>query len=330
MKVYILSEGNKETGFGHVTRCMSIYQAFLEKRISPIFIINGDESTQTVWNGASPLLMNWIEQKEVLEEIYGSDMVIIDSYLADIPFYRTVSKIVKIPVYFDDIQRLEYPKGIVINGAIGAENISYPIRKDIHYLLGHRYSCLRKEFWRVPVKKIRKNIQNILFTFGGNDMRNLMPSVLSAVIREAPKINKFIVAGRAFNHIEEIEKVKDEYTQIIYDPDAKTIRNLMQRADIAVTAGGQTLYELARMGVPSIVISVADNQKNNILGWLKMGFIEYAGSWHENNLLEKVKRAIRKIKYQKIRKHQSEIGKKLINGKGSRLIVKTLLERLSA
>ena len=40
MKVFIITEGGKNIGFGHITRCLSLYQAFEEKGILPKFIIN--------------------------------------------------------------------------------------------------------------------------------------------------------------------------------------------------------------------------------------------------------------------------------------------------
>ena len=60
----------------------------------------------------------------------------------------------------------------------------------------------------------------------------------------------------------------------------------MGQVDLAVSAAGQTLYELAQMGVPTIAIQVADNQKDNIEGWLKAGFIHFAGEWDDAKLVE--------------------------------------------
>lgn len=48
--------------------------------------------------------------------------------------------------------------------------------------------------------------------------------------------------------------------------------SLMLKCDIAVTAAGQTTYELARIGLPTIAIGVVENQKFNIDGWLEIGF----------------------------------------------------------
>ena len=77
------------------------------------------------------------------------------------------------PVCIDDNMRIEYPKGVVINGGIGAENMGYPLKDGVTYFLGIGYMPLRREFWDVPAKEIKKSIENIMVTFGGNDIRNL-------------------------------------------------------------------------------------------------------------------------------------------------------------
>ena len=44
MKVFIVTEGGSKIGFGHVTRCISLSEAFEEKGIFPEFIVNGDDT----------------------------------------------------------------------------------------------------------------------------------------------------------------------------------------------------------------------------------------------------------------------------------------------
>jgi len=109
MKVFILTEGGKDIGFGHITRCLSLYQAFEERGIRPKFIINGDNNSEYLLNGANYQLLNWIEKPgKIFELIKNADIAIIDSYLADISFYNTLSDLLKLPVYIDDNKRLDY------------------------------------------------------------------------------------------------------------------------------------------------------------------------------------------------------------------------------
>jgi spore coat polysaccharide biosynthesis predicted glycosyltransferase SpsG len=148
MKVFIITEGTKNTGFGHITRCLSLYRAFEERRITPKFIINGDDSIEGLLKHIIYQIINWIDEKNRLfETVKDVDIAIIDSYLADISFYKKLSELAKIAVYIDDNKRLDYPKGIVLNGNIHAETLNYPKKDGITYLLGTKYTPLKKEFW---------------------------------------------------------------------------------------------------------------------------------------------------------------------------------------
>ena len=261
LNVYILTEAGKNIGFGHLMRMIAIYQAFEIKNIKPKFIINGDESVEEYLKETEYEIFNWIDnQKRLFDMIKDADIAIIDSYLADLTFYEKISKLVNLPVYYDDNNRIEYPSGVVVNGNIHAKDLDYPKRDDINYLLGLEYLPLRKEFWEVPEKKIKENVESIMITFGGDDFRNMTPKVLKLLAENYPNIKKNVIIGKGFKNIKEIEKASDENTALIYFPDAQKMKEVMLESDIAISAGGQTLYELAKVGVPTIAVIVADNQ----------------------------------------------------------------------
>lgn len=329
MKVIILTEGSRNIGFGHITRCAALYQAFKENSIRPLFLINGDETIRDLLKDMNYEIVNWIEKKkELFNCIKNADVVVIDSYIADYELYEKVSKLIKVPVYIDDNKRIDYPRGIVVNGTIYAEKMNYPRKEGVTYLLGSKYIPIRKEFWDVPKKAIKENIEDIMITFGGDDMRNLTPKVLKLLNKNYPELYKKIVIGRGFKNIEQIEFLKNERTELVYFPDAEKMKKVMLESDIAISAGGQTLYELAKVGVPTIAISVASNQIYNAKGWQKTGFIEYAGWWEDKAVLENIKNSIEKLKNQDVRLGKHNIGRKFVNGKGAGKIIGKIIERL--
>ena len=206
-KVFILTEGVKNIGFGHITRCTALYQAFVEKGIIPEFIVNGDDSILDLISDKKHKIFNWIEKKEYLfDYLKNADIVIIDSYLAEKDIYDEISDLVKVPVYLDDNKRLDYPKGIVVNGSVYAEELDYPQKDGITYLLGTKYTPLRKEFWEVPDKEIKEKVESVMITFGGDDMRNMTPKVLKLLIEKFPALKKNVVIGMSFKNIKEIKK----------------------------------------------------------------------------------------------------------------------------
>lgn len=326
MKVFIITEGSKDIGFGHITRCISLYQAFQEQGIEPEFIVNGDDTVREFFNGKKHKFFNWIDEKEkFFKAIKHADVAIVDSYLADIDTYLRISKEVKTPAYIDDYMRLDYPRGTVVNGVIYAEEFDYPKKNNVLYLLGVKYIPIRKEFWNPPVKKIKRSIGCILVSFGGDDSRNLTPSVLVLLNKEYPGITKKVIIGKGFNHISKIEKEAHDNGDLIYFPDAYGMRKVMLESDIAISAGGQTTYELARIGVPTIGVIVSDNQANNVNGWEKAGFMECAGWWDDEKLLQNIDNCINNLSDKASREKKHKIGRMYVDGFGSRRVVQSLL-----
>ena len=99
----------------------------------------------------------------------------------------------------------------------------------------------------------------------------------------------------------------------------------MSNIDLAISASGQTLYELACVGIPTIAIGIIENQVNNIKNWQKIGFIEYAGWWNNERLLDNILEKIDYLNDKNVRKDKNLIGTRAIDGKGSLRIAKNIL-----
>ena len=327
MKVTILTEGGGDTGYGHITRCTSVYQAFEERGIKSQLIVNGDETIENLLKGKYYKIFNWLDDQQLLFEILDNvNIVLIDSYLADYDLYEKISTLAGTAVYFDDDIRIAYPRGFVVNGAIFAEQMLYPRRKNVTYLLGTMYTPLRKEFWDVAARATHDNLKTIMVTFGGSDMCNVTPKVQEVLNKTYPYVQKKIIVTRFFANMSEVKKLRDKNTELIYEPDAIELKEIMQECDIAISAGGQTLYELARVGVPTIGICIAQNQLQNVNGWSKSGFLEYIGWYNDKDIQSKLIAALEKMKSYNKRFSCSKKTRELIDGKGSRRVCDTLLQ----
>jgi spore coat polysaccharide biosynthesis predicted glycosyltransferase SpsG len=302
MKVLILTEAGKSIGFGHLTRCIGLYQGFEEKGFEVEIVVNADSSVDFLLKGIKYKKFDWLrKRKDAFKSLRKVDIVIIDSYLADLDFYKKVSEIVKIPVYIDDYKRLDYPKGIVINPSIYGDRLNYPKKEGVRYLLGKQYIILRKEFWNVPKKKINKHIKNVLITFGGTNQQDL-----------AKTIARYLEDKFSFN-ISIVDPNKN-FT-------AKDMLKLMLEADICISGGGQTTYELARVGVPTIGICFAENQLNNLKYGEKEGYLIFAGWFDEKDLLlKKIENIIKSLNFD-MRFKMIEKSQKLISGSGQKNII---------
>ncbi len=330
-KIVILTEGGKDIGFGHITRCISLCQAFEERSVTTELIVNGDNTIEHLLRGGEYQLFNWLKEWHKLFGIIKDvSVVIIDSYLANAELYKKVSEVVEFPVYLDDNKKIDYPKGFVINGSIYAEELNYPKTKDVIYLLGSSYIPLRKEFWSVGEKEIKDKIESIMIAFGGDDMRGMTPIVLSFLNEYYPACKKNVIVGNAFQNknVRKIESLKNETTVILRSPEINELKEIMLESDVAVSAGGQMLYEFARVGVPTTGICVTDNQERNLRGWQRNGFIEYIGRYNGNNLRNRLKRAMENLADASVRKNKCAIGNKFVDGKGNLRAAEIILSNL--
>ncbi len=329
MKVSIITEGFQNTGYGHITRCLSLQQAFESRNIFPTLYINGDESSKTFLTTGNFKILNWLGNPTLLvAEIKNSDVVIIDSYLAGKDFYENLSRHGRISLFIDDTLRIEYPGGIILNGTINAETFPYKKRTGIDYLLGSKFIPLRKEFWNVPSRKHNQTLTSVLITFGGQDTKNLTPAILRALNEAFPNIKKNVVIGSGFKNQSDIEKFADENTKLHFAPDASGMRELMLSNDITISAAGQTLYELATTGSPTIAIAVADNQRSNILEWKKKGFITDPIFSSDVNFLRKIIEQLESFKSISLRKKSGNAGRENVDGQGSVRAVQFVIEKL--
>lgn len=328
MKVSIITEGFENTGHGHITRCLSLCQAFAEHNIFPTIYVNGDKHAQSLLINCQYEIFDWLTHPaKLITEINNSDIIIIDSYLAGKEYYIHFSKLASHSLFIDDNLRIEYPEGIILNGTINSE--AFPYKKTgSDFLLGSKYIPIREEFWNVPARSINKEISSLLITFGGQDVKNLTPGILQSLNDNYPSVRKNVVIGSGFKNKEKIEALKNDSVEFHYSPDADQMLNLMIESDIAVTAAGQTLYELAVTGTPTIAVAVADNQMNNIREWKKQGFLLNVILHNDHFYLRKINDELEKLNSVSIRKKLSKIGKDNVDGQGSRRVVSYLIDKV--
>jgi spore coat polysaccharide biosynthesis predicted glycosyltransferase SpsG/RimJ/RimL family protein N-acetyltransferase len=330
MNVIILTEGGKRRGLGHLTRCLSVAQAFAARGIVPTVICRGDvrpalsgEFKET----ARFETWDWVKDPARLgNSLSGADIVLVDSYEAPRSTYAGIARSVPLGVYFDDARRLPYPKGIVINAAAGAEGLRYADAAGVRYLLGCRYFPLRKAFWASPARIINRDIRTILITLGGSDSGSLAPRFLNFLGTSRPRSKKVVVVGPGFGRTDNLKAAADGRTVFLETPNAPTLQKAMRAADVAISAAGQTLYELARTGTPTVAILVAANQRLNAKGLAKAGFIEYAGPGTARRMIGRVERALGILDDAGVRRDRSRIGQMLVPGDGALKIVDAILK----
>jgi len=318
MKCIIFTEGGGSSGLGHIARCLALSQAFRKKGIFCQFMVNGDRTSGELLAGEEYILTDWVRgETEIDDLLKKNDIAVVDSYLAAPSFYEKVSALVGTPVFIDDNKRIDYPQGVIVNGNIYAPELDYLKKEGSKYLLGLKYAPMREEFRNPPRKKVRQRIEEAVITFGGNDKGNMTPLFVSILKRIVPSLRKKVLVGKTFDSIDGIKPLSDENTELIFNPGGIKMRSVMESADVAFSGGGQTLAELARAGVPTLALCVADNQVRNVKAWQESGFLEYLMRGEEDGFSSKVEDFLKRHEDPAIRQEKSDIGRKLVDGKGA-------------
>jgi UDP-2,4-diacetamido-2,4,6-trideoxy-beta-L-altropyranose hydrolase len=328
MEAVFFTEGGKNLGLGHLTRCISLAQAFAEKEIISKFVVSADSSVRSILKDYQPHYLDWTRGSQNLHEhLNAKNIAVIDSYSADITIYQKIKQLARMSIYFDDFNRLRYPAGIVINGSLSANTIPYPSTEKVYYLLGPMYQPVRKSFWILKTKHHKSSVKTLFLSCGGGDPHQLTPKLVEFVSRHYPGLLIVTIISESFQNPEMKQSSFNDKIRSLFAPSEKRLCQVMQNCDLAITAAGQTLFELAAAGVPPIVIGTAQNQENNINSWLNTDFIEFAGWWNDKKLMSSLKLYLDKlISDRSIRERKSRIGQHVIDGQGSHRIVEKVLK----
>jgi len=329
-KITVLTEGGRVFGLGHIARCLSICQYFEELDLVSEFIIEGDDSVLSALEGRSFTLMNWLNNVTVLQRLEDSAFVLVDSLRLTEVQMKSLQNIDAHIIYIDDDRRTNFlDHGFVVDWTVLSDQKKYffPRKEDVIYLLGSQYTPLRSAFVGVDKINIKENVKNVLISFGGSDVRNLTPEVLKVMKLHFPELKKRVVVGHGFENINKIKLFQDNNTTLIYSANAEQMSLLMQDSDIAISGGGQTLYELASLGVPTIAPLLVENARDDTEGWAKVGAVDYIGHFDDKDLMEKLILSVKKISNQKVRQKMQLNGSAFIGTDGGRLILNAVINK---
>lgn len=333
-------DANKEIATGHVMRCLSIAIGLKSVGIDCIFITSDEFAIQIVaYHGYEVISLNSQSREldketkrlvEVIQE-YKIDKLIIDSYYVTAQYLERLMVYTSV-IYVDDMNFFKYPVSMVINYNVYYEIFSYPeIYKGTKtlLLLGCRYAPLREEFKSVKPSS-REMVKKILVTTGGTDQYNLAGKLISRIIDEDffQGTELHVVVGSLNSNYDYLKGLSNGCHSIVLHQNVKAMSKLMISCDIAITAGGLTMYELCACGVPTISFSFADNQLYGVEGFSREGIMAYAGDVRINeeeciyNLIAYIKKYIASPK---VRREKAINMREKVDGNGVSRIVKAIV-----
>jgi spore coat polysaccharide biosynthesis predicted glycosyltransferase SpsG len=186
------------------------------------------------------------------------DIIVVDTYQVNDDYIASLNSPDRLLVCYDDNALYTYNCDILINANLHAHELSFRFGEKIpRLLLGGKYALLRGEFRNAAPVSILENANRVFICFGGSDLRNMTRKVIDALI-EIDGIQLCVVMGPYTKNDKEVFALANENVTIFKAP--ASISEIMKSCDIAVTAAGSMIYELAAIGLPALTITQADNQ----------------------------------------------------------------------
>lgn len=333
--LYIRADMNEQIATGHIMRCISIADALTVAGEAVTFLLADEQAVDllkqrgydaivlhTDWNHMEeelPALSHVIEKNQIKK-------LLIDSYQVTPTYLSEVSRM-GTTFYMDDLNKFDYPVNAVICYANYYKKFHYKTngrRKE--YLLGTKYVPLKKSFWNCKAKNIFQKAENILILTGGSDPYNVSGQLLNALNKDEFK-SIDIICGMYNTNYASLVEMYGQYKNIKFHRAINNIEEYMQKADIAISAGGTTLYELCACGTPTISYAFADNQLDNVRQFQEDGLIDYAGDVRCNDIAENVNLYLKKYQDDwQLREKKSEKMQKMVDGKGAMRLAEALMK----
>jgi UDP-2,4-diacetamido-2,4,6-trideoxy-beta-L-altropyranose hydrolase len=193
--------------------------------------------------------------------------VVVDGYAFNAKYQRGIKEAQLRLLVFDDYGHAEhYCADFVLNQNLGAQEALYARREPgTQLLLGPRYAQLRREFkaWREWQREIPPRARRVLVTLGGADPDNATGKVVQALAAPVlADVEAVVIVGGSNPHFEALRRQAAEAgVKARFERDATRMAEWMAWADVAVSGAGSTSWELAFMGLPALVLVLAENQR---------------------------------------------------------------------
>lgn len=269
-----------------------------------------------------------------LARLAGADWLVVDGYQFGAAYHQTVNGGGWRSLVVDDEGLAgRYEEDIVLNQNFHASESLYANRAGrTRLLLGPEYALIQRDFfrWRSRVRENPPVARKILVTMGGGDLNNVTRKVVEALcLTSIGQMEARVVIGGANPHYDSVmEAARRGGPSIRVETDIGDMGEAMVWADIAVTAGGSSIYELAFLGTPFIMITTAENQKPVERAITRLGAGLCLG-WHDGLSPERISGQIKTAAFsQSARGSSLERMSELVDGQGAARAAQAMHEAL--
>jgi spore coat polysaccharide biosynthesis predicted glycosyltransferase SpsG/CMP-N-acetylneuraminic acid synthetase len=289
--------GNTFVGMGHIYRAISIAHEITSHEVLFVCDTKSDIAVSVFKN--FDYWLGVYDENIIIKNILKlkPDIVINDilsSHKSDVlPLKNKGIKVIN----FEDLGEGAKYTDLTIN-----ELYDKPVYSSNNTLWGHNYFFLRDEFNNAKVHSFSSDIKQILISFGGTDQHNLTSKAYHSIKNICSQNNIYIkiVTGPGYSEYEKLKTEIQNHSGVSLTRATGIISSIMEKSQIAIVANGRTVYELAHMNIPAIVVSQHKRENMHYFASEKNGFIDigiYKSELFEELVLKNLKKLINNHDY---------------------------------
>ncbi len=333
-------DGGKGIGIGHIMRCLALAQAWRQAGARVFFVSSQRPCPLKLKVEREGIKVRMIPEVAgsmadarrtiALAHSIGARVVILDGYRLRASYQRAIQGAHFLVVINDYGFQKPYVADVILDYNLGASKKDYPHRKAWPILLlGARYALLRKEFlkWRGWRRKIREvEPFRILITLGGSSQPETVKKVIEAIKRlPFKKLEiRFLLGGDVVANKKIFSAAASLPYLFAFQQNVKSVAQSMAWADMAISGGGVTSWELACMGLPSLLLICAENQRRGVVELERRKVSKSLGSSGAVRPQDIAQAIARFLRNPQMRREMSKRGKHFLDGMGAQRVVKSL------
>ena len=350
LHIVIRTDASPAIGTGHVMRCLTLANALARKGVGVSFICREHEGNlcdlieeqgftvhrlpapergfeadatpaHAAWLGAT-----WQEDARQTGAAIRTlgvkpDWLVVDHYALDYRWEEALQPLVGRIFVIDDLADRAHDCVLLLDQNLFADlqtRYAGKVPADCRLLLGPEYALLQPFYAelhdRIPPRE--GPVRRILISFGGADRDNLTGRALAAFLSlNRPDIDVDIVISGSSLYAPLIQDQVAGHANIHLHSNLPTLATLMARADLAIGAAGTTSWERVCLGLPTLVVTLAENQRPIADELHRLGLVRWLG--HKDEVSEHgIRQALAELIEEGIDKEWSLRCRATVDGKG--------------
>lgn len=356
----VRADGGNKIGAGHLIRCLSLSQAWMDLGGNVQLLTRTHSPSLIAYLESQGIVVNYLSDRdgvpEELKSVWGfchalavsnssKPVVVLDGYHFSSQYQQVLKREFPLLVIDDNGHLPRYHAHALLNQNIFADRIQYDVTPSAVRLFGPKYALLRSGF---ALRSKKAKVEHcpdyavdtsdssfrILVTFGAADDHNVTAFVVNALIKllrcqewlqRSKPLRVRAVIGGSNPHYCQLSALVGHSSWITLERDVRDMASLMAWSDLAISAGGSTVWELCCLGVPSIILCTAENQIGIARGLAEVGAAVNLG-WYKDLSDDRFIDVLRHLITDQARMStMSNEARKLVDGLGSYRVCETLL-----